>query len=340
MKYDDAAQILFEEVLDIIVLLTADDEEVRKAAEKELHQWKQQSDQHREIAQHVELSLDPIQTLAKSATQKKIAHQIVQHELDYKKKSKKNRSKSLFILCLTMGSMMTGYLSLYSPSYLVADIRNPSGQWQVHYLSDGTKVVLRGKSALNIHFTQQQRTVDLVQGEIYVDIAKDPDRPFVVKTTQGQIQALGTAFSVEKMSDYTQLKMLHSKVLVNTVTSSPYQLQGSAHQQQLIVHHGNMVNIYKDKISELKKLDIQQQNLLWQKHSISFEDAPLTEVLKQLDKNFAGKIFYSSDIHHLRVNVMLGLDDIYSSLGLLKTAIPELKVMQISPYFIYVSIGE
>jgi len=65
-------------------------------------------------------------------------------------------------------------------------------------LSDGTRVFLNSDSRLvyPVAFGAGRREV-LLQGEAYFDVAKDEERPFVVKTGDLSVRVLGTAFNVK-----------------------------------------------------------------------------------------------------------------------------------------------
>ena len=91
------------------------------------------------------------------------------------------------------------YLTDTTVAYVTADIQGQSGQWTTQTLPDGSRLILRGKSAVNLDFKTNQRVVELVRLTV------------LVKTSHGQIQALGTAFSVSYDPSATELKMLHSK---------------------------------------------------------------------------------------------------------------------------------
>ncbi len=84
-----------------------------------------------------------------------------------------------------------------------ADIQTGVGQRQATTLDDGTRLVLNTGSAVNVRFSAQERRVQLVVGEIHIDTAKDPlARPFLVETTQGEAQALGTRFTVQDVQEH------------------------------------------------------------------------------------------------------------------------------------------
>ncbi len=64
-------------------------------------------------------------------------------------------------------------------------------------LPDGTQVSLGSKTTFHYDkdFGKNKRIVYL-EGEAYFDVAKQKDKPFIVKTTEQDIEALGTKFNV------------------------------------------------------------------------------------------------------------------------------------------------
>lgn len=64
-------------------------------------------------------------------------------------------------------------------------------------LPDGTQVSLGSKTTFHYDkdFGKKQRVVYL-EGEAYFDVAKQKDKPFIVKTKEQDIEALGTKFNV------------------------------------------------------------------------------------------------------------------------------------------------
>ncbi len=70
-------------------------------------------------------------------------------------------------------------------------------------LPDGSAVVLNGGSELSVpdQFATNSREIRLVAGEVYLDVVRDPARPFVVHSANLDIQVLGTSFSVRDYPD-------------------------------------------------------------------------------------------------------------------------------------------
>lgn len=88
------------------------------------------------------------------------------------------RAGTAFAVVFVAMSGALFYLTDTTVAYVTADIQGQSGQWTTQTLPDGSRLILRGKSAVNLDFKTNQRVVELVQGQIYVDVAKDKTRPF------------------------------------------------------------------------------------------------------------------------------------------------------------------
>ncbi len=68
-------------------------------------------------------------------------------------------------------------------------------------LKDGSRVTLDTGSRIAVEYRAETRTVRLESGEALFEVAKDPQRPFVVQAGNIRVRALGTAFVVRRRSD-------------------------------------------------------------------------------------------------------------------------------------------
>lgn len=102
----------------------------------------------------------------------------------------------------------------------LADRRTATGERQALRLADGSQLQLNTASAVNIRYSDTLRQLDLLDGEILVQTARDPlARPFVVHTAEGSIRALGTRFLVRRDSGLTQVSVLEHAVQVSCAAS-------------------------------------------------------------------------------------------------------------------------
>lgn len=81
-------------------------------------------------------------------------------------------------------------------------------------LADGSVVTLNARSVLAVEYTQSQRAVRMVAGEVLFDVAKDPDRPFRVMTDRAMIRAVGTSFNVRVRGGATRVTVVEGSVEV------------------------------------------------------------------------------------------------------------------------------
>lgn len=65
-------------------------------------------------------------------------------------------------------------------------------------LADGSMVAINTSSTLEIDLKPKAREISLKQGEAWFQVAKDPERPFVVAAGPVRVRAVGTAFSVRR----------------------------------------------------------------------------------------------------------------------------------------------
>ena len=104
-----------------------------------------------------------------------------------------------FLLGGILSWALFSQLMLPSPALSeVVTIETPLGSTSNITLPDGTQVSLNAGSNLKYSgdFGEDNREVELV-GEAYFDVAKDPSKVFLVKTTELNIKAYGTAFNVK-----------------------------------------------------------------------------------------------------------------------------------------------
>lgn len=326
---------LIEEAAHWIVLLSADDQAERQAAQADFEAWKSVSPQRQKIAQNIEQSLGSLQKLTQTPQQQQMTQSALKVGLQSANTQKNIRYSSCLVLSLCCLGGIYSYLSYNPLAYLTADLKSQTGEWTTQILTDGSELRLKGKSAVNLDFTQNQRVVELVHGEMWVDVAKDQHRPFIVKTEHGQIKALGTAFSVGYQPEATNLKMLHSKVQVQ----SYHQSAAFFEQSGVIVQQGQQVKIDQHGIHAIRGFDLQHEQQKWNQRHLTVENMSLDKVLVELDRSSKGKIvFNQSALQHIQVNAVLPLDNTDNALQLLTSVFPELKVYHLTPYLTVVSL--
>jgi transmembrane sensor len=83
-------------------------------------------------------------------------------------------------------------------------------------LADGSTVELNSRSKIVVRYSAQSRDVELLQGQALFRVAKDANRPFIVKTGATQVRAVGTEFDVYQKRGGTVVTVVEGRVAILT----------------------------------------------------------------------------------------------------------------------------
>jgi transmembrane sensor len=81
-------------------------------------------------------------------------------------------------------------------------------------LEDGSRIELNARSRLRVTYSKTVRTVELYDGQALFQVAKDASRPFLVKSGEATVRAVGTQFDVYRKDDHTTVTVLEGRVAV------------------------------------------------------------------------------------------------------------------------------
>jgi transmembrane sensor len=113
----------------------------------------------------------------------------------------RSRSRAVKVAAAVAGVVFTivaGFV--VKATYFDTRITTDPGEWSKKLLADGSVLRVGPNTRLRWEFDEQQRTVVLSEGEVVFDVAKDPQRPFIVTTQIGDVRAVGTQFGVSLMN--------------------------------------------------------------------------------------------------------------------------------------------
>ncbi|MEW5716333.1 FecR family protein [Pseudomonas sp. SB113] len=211
-----------------------------------------------------------------------------------------------------LGIVLCGWLGLEHLPVWMADQRTGVGERRQIALEDGSQLQLNSNSAVDVKFDGHQRVIELLQGELWVDVAKDVQRPFVVRTDQGTATALGTRYLVKRAPDGTT---------VVTVIESTVAVEGDAREgvkvsagQRSILDHGRA-----QPPEAIGNADPDA----WTRGLLRVNDQPLSEVLQTLASYRHGLLrFDPQALQNLRVTGVFKLDDTAAALSTLADNLP------------------
>jgi transmembrane sensor len=258
----DAFDPLVKEALAWIVRLHSGDETAADCAAFE--DWKAASDRH-----------------AAAARQAEALWQSLRPALHTWRGSRR-RVLSLAVVTAAGVALAAGAaLQPHSYTQLVADHRTATGEVRSIALKDGSVVDLDTDTAFDV--SDDQRTLTLYSGQIFVKVAPDPSRPFRVVTEKAETRALGTAFAVRLDKDSERIVVTEHAVRVTTAT-----------RRSVDVEEGQAVEIGPARSEKPYRVDADSL-LAWRKGGLQFRDLPFASVVAEVERYRPGRIVVLDD---------------------------------------------
>lgn len=211
---------------------------------------------------------------------------------DYKKIKKKKRDRkmhqfawikefmkvaAIFVIAI-LGTV--AYFSFTeNESFAMQTLSVPAGQRVNVTLPDGTIVWLNSQTSIEYptQFSRHNRTV-YMNGEAYFEVAHNKEKPFVVKTYNGQVKVLGTKFNLlaHKEENTFETSLMEGSVEVDVGDES------------IVIKPEQMVAL---KNNHLFVKTIENYNVYrWKEGLICFVDMDFKQIMKKFEQAFGVKI--------------------------------------------------
>lgn len=241
--------------------------------------------------------------------------------------AQQQRRDVLKILGVLMAVGAGSWLAVEQVPYrsMLAGQRTHAGERRSLQLDDGTRLEMNVDTSLDIQFDGQQRLIQLYQGEILVQTAKDPaQRPFSVTTSDGNVRALGTRFSVRQWGDHTEVGVEQAAVEVRPRRN---------HTQRLTLDEGQQVSFDRDAIGRPRPLP--QGSTAWVQGMLSVDDWRLGDFITQLGRYRPGVLRCAPAVQNLSISGAFRIDDTDTVLQNLGKSLP-VKVTYLTRYWVSV----
>jgi transmembrane sensor len=183
-------------------------------------------------------------------------------------------------------------------------LSTPLGRQYQLVLSDGSRVWLNAGSSITYPtaFKGKRRVVN-VTGEVYMEVAKDPSKPFTVIAEGMTVQVLGTKFNI---AAYTGENGVQTTLVEGTVKIK-------SGDRQVNLKPGQQAQATNETIIVKSNVDIQKA-IAWKNGVFYFKEDNLKTIMKQIERwydvdvvyegnagneEFSGKIFRNSKLSEL-----------------------------------------
>lgn len=183
----------------------------------------------------------------------------------------------------------------------------PKGKRATITFSDGTSMYINSGSHVIYpsEFEKNKREI-LVEGEVYLEVAKDPERPFFVKTKNFDVKVLGTTFNVSAYKDdeTATVVLVEGKVEVDN------------NQLKTTIRPNEMISI-SNGTSTVTHVDVSEY-ISWKDYIMLLAEHRAGDVFTRLSRYYGIPIEYEQALASYPVSGKLDLrSGIYNSLDIL-----------------------
>jgi transmembrane sensor len=165
-------------------------------------------------------------------------------------------------------------------------------------MSDGSRITLNTDSQLRISLSERERRIDLERGEAFFEVARDPNRPFVVQAGNQRVIAVGTQFSVRREGDDVRVVVTEGTVRMEPdgagegvrVTAAGAEAKPGI-ADVLLLAAGSVARAEHDAVLVQKKSIAEiEQSLSWRSGLLTFRDTPLANAVAEFNRYNTRKI--------------------------------------------------
>ncbi len=183
---------------------------------------------------------------------------------------------------------------------------------------DGSSITLNTHSKILVRFTNNERTVQLVYGEALFHVSKDPSRPFHVINGNNKVTVIGTTFNVKVDEANMTVAVVEGKV--------------SVQEKSLDSDNSSSVLLDAGKVSSsdgnanttiaVKEVDDINAHVNWQKGTLQFKKATLSEVVHEAQRYTKKRLKLSPEIAELEITTILRIKSLEEDFAAMMHVIP------------------
>jgi transmembrane sensor len=178
------------------------------------------------------------------------------------------------------------YTRHHAPSYATG-----TGEQRTVNLPDGSTVLINARSRIRVDFSETERAIDLREGQAFFKVARNPARPFIVRSGVARLRAVGTQFDVYRKEGGTVVTVVEGRVAARDSTSTEV-LVAAGEQAVLSLHSAR-----KRPVAHVEAATA------WTAGLLVFDGTPLSEVIHEFNRqNVKPLVISGPELAELRIS--------------------------------------
>lgn len=259
--------------------------DISQKEKQQLDQWLSASEKHQVQRQEIVDALDafdsqtPDFSVDLDADFARIKTRM--HQSGAKVRSLPSRRRWLSIAAAVLALAVAGWWSLTNttPDIEWLELATGPQQQQTISLADGSSITLNENTRLRYpaSFDGDNRPVEL-EGEAFFDVAKNPDKPFIIATPNANVEVLGTSFNVHSRPS--------SAIDAVTVVSGRVAFSSLTTQDKVVLTAGQSASLNNNNGKITRDTVPSPAAISWKTGRLNFVNTPLTSVFTTLEQYF------------------------------------------------------
>ncbi len=207
------------------------------------------------------------------------------------------------------------FITIVLSAFYVKDVRNDMGNWKQVVipcgergqlsLQDGTELWL-GAGTRVIYptcFSGKERKI-FVDGEVYAEVAHDPEHPFVISLSDSDVKVLGTSFGLRAYNNDNDVELILIEGGVR------FEIHSGTYKGNIVMSPNEMVSFNRNSGTvEHKHFQYGTYHSWALDGSTYFFNEPLGDIAKQLSRRFNRQIVITDhDLLSTRFDVFMTND--------------------------------
>jgi len=206
------------------------------------------------------------------------------------------------VLCIAVGGWL-GY-SLFGPgNYTELTTKQ---EIRIDTLPDGSALTLNKNT--NISYAgnfKNNRKLKLVQGEVFFDVAKDKNHPFVIGIDRVSVEVVGTSFNIKHLQKDTEINVESGIVRVRFAN------------QEIKLYKGEKILITSNEGKLAKEQSTDQLYNYYRTRIFQANNIPLSKLINTLNEAYGTNITLDQKAKSLTISTTLRMGSINENLNII-----------------------
>ncbi len=257
--------------------------EMTRDRRREFFKWLGQSDEHRSVFAQFESRLAAFDEAGEELVAEELERELIEEfKGEEETNSRKPRARYAFRPAIAASIAVFAAAAAFLAVNYRADDRKAYataiGEQINVALDDGSTATLNTNSKLEVDYSADKRFVKVKLGEALFEVARDLERPFIVRTPLATIKVTGTTFDVRTSPIETTVLVVSGSVSVSPKGEKARTLEA-----------GQQLRIDESGAGAVEAVDAVRV-ISWRAGKARYQDKPLGKVVSDLNRYFTTPI--------------------------------------------------